>query len=68
MFFLTESQNQSLGLTVLYVPYWLDNGTNDLVIEAAGMCPYPCRANMAHIRQSKPNSGLGFQVKVPATF
>jgi len=22
-----------------------------------------CRANMAHIRQPKPDSGLGFQVK-----
>ena len=24
-----------------------------------------CRANMAHIRQSRPDSGLGFQVTVP---
>ena len=24
-----------------------------------------CRANMAHLRQSRPASGLGFQVKVP---
>jgi hypothetical protein len=24
-----------------------------------------CRANMAHIRQSSPDSGLGFQVRVP---
>jgi len=27
-----------------------------------------CRANSAHIRQSKPESGLGFQVKVLETF
>ena len=27
-----------------------------------------CRANMAHIRQSMPDSGLGFQVKVRITF
>ena len=25
-----------------------------------------CEANMAHIRQSKPDSGLGFQVKILA--
>jgi len=27
-----------------------------------------CRANMAHIRQSRPDSGLGFQTKVIVTF
>ena len=27
-----------------------------------------CRANMAHMRQSRPDSGLGFQVKVLQTF
>jgi len=27
-----------------------------------------CRENMAHIRQSRPDSGLGFQVHVPTTF
>jgi len=27
-----------------------------------------CRANMAHVRQSRPDSGLGFQVKFPKTF
>jgi len=27
-----------------------------------------CRANVAHIRQSRPDSGLGFQVKVLKTF
>ena len=27
-----------------------------------------CRANMAHIRQSRPDSGLGFQAKVLKTF
>jgi len=26
-----------------------------------------CRANMAHGRQSRPDSGLGFQVKVRET-
>ena len=26
------------------------------------------RANMAQIRQSRPDSGLGFQVKVPKSF
>ena len=24
----------------------------------------PCRANVAHVRQSRPDSGLGFQVNV----
>ena len=27
-----------------------------------------CRANMAHISQTRPDSGLGFQVKVHKTF
>ena len=27
-----------------------------------------CRANMARVRQLRPDSGLGFQVKVPKTF
>ena len=27
-----------------------------------------CRANMAHIRQSRPGSGVGFWIKVSATF
>jgi hypothetical protein len=27
-----------------------------------------CRANMAHIRQSRPDYGLGFQAKVRKTF
>ena len=33
--------------------------------------PFPelrCRANMAQIRQSRPNSGLGVEVKVLRTF
>jgi len=30
--------------------------------------PYRCRANMAHIRQSRPDYGLHFQVKVPKSF
>ena len=29
---------------------------------------YRCRANMAHIRQSRPDSGLGFQVKILTPF
>ena len=28
-----------------------------------GICPGRCRANMAHIRQSRPDSGLGFKVE-----
>ena len=27
-----------------------------------------CRANMAHVRQSRPDVGLGFQVKVSILF
>ena len=30
--------------------------------------PLRCRVNMAHIRQSRPDSGLGFQVEVLKTF
>ena len=35
-------------------------------LDNRGRCPYPCRclANMAHIRQSRPYSGLGVQMKV----
>ena len=29
---------------------------------------YRCRANVAHIKQSRPDSGLGVQVKVVKTF
>ena len=29
--------------------------------------PYRCRAKMSHIRQSRPDSGLGFQVKFLTT-
>jgi len=29
---------------------------------------YRCRANMAHIRQSRPDSGLGFDKKILETF
>ena len=32
------------------------------------MCPTRCRANMAHMRQSRPYSGLGFQVKLLKPF
>jgi len=33
-----------------------------------GEVTHICRANTAHIRQSRPDSGLGFQVKVFETF
>ena len=29
---------------------------------------YRCRANMAHVRQSRPGTGLDFQVEVLKTF
>ena len=35
------------------------------ILDATG---YHCRANMAHVRQSGPDSGLGFQVFVIKTF
>ena len=28
---------------------------------------FPCRANVAHVRQSRPDSGRGFQAKVVET-
>ena len=34
------------------------------VIESSAYCPDRCRANMAHTRQSRPDPGLAFQVKV----
>ena len=36
---------------------------------SSSSCPrFRCRANVAHIRQSRPDSGLGSQVKVVETF
>ena len=32
------------------------------------LCAAQCRANMAHIRQSKPNFGLGFRAKILQLF
>ena len=34
----------------------------------AATTSHRCRANMAHLRQSRPESGLGFQVNVLKTF
>ena len=31
---------------------------------ACRFCPFPCRANMAHSRQSGPDSGLAFQAYI----
>ena len=36
-------------------------------VEAGARYPKP-RANMAHTRQTRPDSGLGFKVKVSKTF
>ena len=38
-----------------------------LKYEPSSELGYRCRANMAHIRQSRPGSGLGSQVKVLET-
>ena len=43
-------------MTVLYVPCWLGSGNQNHKNH--------CRANMAHIEQLRPDSGLGFLVKV----
>ena len=61
---LPGAHGQNLALTVLYLPCLLESsvvvgGTNAAWTEVSR-----CRANMAHIRQSGPDSGLGFQVKV----
>jgi len=61
---LPGAHGQNLALTVLYLPCVLESsvvvgGTNAAWTEVSR-----CRANMAHIRQSGPDSGLGFQVKV----
>ena len=36
--------------------------------EGSRLEAYPCRDNMAHIRQSRPDSGLGFQESVLKIF
>ena len=66
-----STQDQNVALTVVHVPSSLDSGPN------VAICPHTagwwsmthrCRANMAHTRQSRLESGLGFQVKVLETF
>jgi len=37
---------------------------SEVPLYKAARVPCCCRANMAHIRQSGPDYGLGFQVKV----
>jgi len=37
-------------------------------LTALGVRTIRCRVNTAHVRQSRPDSGLGFQVKVLKTF
>jgi len=77
---LPESQGQNLAWTVLYVPYSLkaafpkscassssiSPGTTTLSVSS--VLPYCSRPNMAHRRQSRPDSGLDFQVKVLKSF
>ena len=41
-------------------------GTN--LLTRGVVCASRCQANMAHMRQSRPDSGLGFQIKVLKTF
>ena len=43
----------------------MSNGEASIVVHVA--CGYRCRANMEHMRQSRPDSGLGFEVKVLET-
>ena len=57
-----SSQDRNLALTVLYVSHLL--GSDPFWIARSGCC----RANVAHIRQSWPDSGLGVQVKVLEAF
>ena len=80
---LPESQGQNLAVTVLYVPTSLEGGLGGvrridrdewnavLFLAIAMVLPTlspRCRVNMAHKRQSGPDSDLGFQVKALKTF
>ena len=70
---LPESQGHNLALTVLYVPNSLDKGIEGVYVPTGSPVGggrhhvYP-RANMAHIRQSRPDPGLGVHVKVLQTW
>jgi len=79
---LPESQGQDLASTVLYVPYSLKSGGGlkraCFLLAAARVAraeslqrfakDQRCGANMAHVKQSRPDSGLGFQVEVLEIF
>ena len=39
-----------------------------MMVQGGGVAPGRCRANVARIRQSRPDSGFGFQVKVVKNF
>ena len=72
-----ENQGRNLGLTVSCVPCGVDSGTHQRSLSLAGMrrqgrehpsAPLRRRVNVAHIRQSRSDSGLGlshFQYRSP---
>jgi len=51
-----------LGLCILLFPL------PSMPPQLTGPPSFRCRANMAHVRQSRPDSGLGFQAKVLKIF
>ena len=67
---LPESEGQNLALTVLFFSCTLDGGIPDLLPRTYQIDPHAAGVglNMAHIRQSRPDSGLGFQVKLLDVF
>ena len=65
---LIESKGQNLALTALCVPYSLQGSRRTVMTKLrkrseAIMELMKCRANMAHVRKSRPDPGLDFQVK-----
>ena len=70
------AQGQNLALTVIHVPHSLGSGSACAVLSSFAprwgfgghAVPFRCRASMAHIRQSGPDSGLGLKGKVLKTF
>jgi len=64
----SNKEEEAVCLFARHTPECLAVGISPEVGQPAPSSRYRCRANSAHIRQSRPESGLGLQVKVRNTF
>jgi hypothetical protein len=61
--FWLHSQGQNLALAVVYVPYSLDSGgwaSGSCLFRRLQVSPSFVSVNLAHMRPSRSDSGLGF--------